>query len=65
MREIASTRNLSAQTIESHIISLYESGEIPLVKMMDFVELDIAKQVKAFLSDGQGLKDIKQSFEAL
>jgi len=62
--EISQQRELWVQTIESHIVSLYESWKIPLMKILSIVDVDTAKKVKSVASDDyEWLKDIKESLE--
>jgi len=66
--EISKERWLWVQTIESHIVHLYLQWEISLMKVLDIVSLDHAKQVKqalrrdAILEEVQ-LRPIKESLE--
>lgn len=66
--EISKTRALSPQTIESHILRLYESSDIPLTKLLDFVNFDYLKEVRSciigiFSLDSVKLKEIKEDLE--
>lgn len=63
LKEIAASRELSRQTVESHIVNLYESGKISLLEVLGMIDLDDAKSVKEVSSEGKGLKDIKENLE--
>jgi len=66
--EISKTRELSLQTIESHIISLYKDSEIALMKILDLTDFSSAKTIKEILNqdailENIELKSIKQDLE--
>nr|MDD3720508.1 RecQ family ATP-dependent DNA helicase [Candidatus Gracilibacteria bacterium] len=53
IEEIATQRELTKQTIEGHIVSLYSLGKIPLQKIMKISELEKLKFIKDFLLNSQ------------
>lgn len=63
LRKIAKKRELSLQTIESHIIELYKRGSISLMQILNMISLDNAKMVKWVLWEWEWLKDIKEALE--
>ncbi len=65
LQEISKTREISLQTIEQHIIHLYESGELSLFEILKLSELEKLKTVKLLvesdaLIDNLALKPIKE-----
>lgn len=64
LRDIAKQRELSLQTIESHIISLYKSDKISLLEILKMINLSTAKLVKeASIWVTEWLKDVKTKLE--
>jgi len=56
------------QTIESHIVTLYERGDISLIEVMNLIDFDNAKIIKTSLEsdailEQAELKPIKQKLE--
>ena len=63
--EIAAGRNLWVQTIESHITTLYQQGQISLLKIMELIDFKNAKIIKEIITgEEDGLKEIKDALES-
>lgn len=61
LEEIAKTREVTLQTIQSHIIKLYEFDKIQLNKIMSYTSMEKLNQVKEKITwEGQKLSEIKQ-----
>ncbi len=70
LKEISLSRWLWLQTIENHVIKLYESWQYSLLKILDLVDLDQLKKVKEALESdailqATELKPIKEKLESL
>lgn len=67
--EIATERQLGKQTIETHVVKLYESWKYTLLQLLDLVELEKLKIVKDVLASDailevKELKPIKEKLES-
>lgn len=68
LKEIPKLRGLWAMTIESHIIKLYEDGQLSLMDIMKLIKLSNIKKIKEIINDKFGwnsetLKPIKDELE--
>ena len=68
LKEISLERWLGLQTIEGHVVKLYESWEYSLLKVLDLVDLDELKKVKEVIDSEvileiTELKPIKEKLE--
>lgn len=68
-QEISLERGLGLQTIESHIVKLYSSGQLTLLQIMKHTDIVNLKAVKHTLGseniiEETGLKNIKEKLEA-
>ncbi len=68
VNEISKERWLWVQTIESHIVQLYQQGDISLMKVLELVSVQHWKMVKAAtqsvaILENMQLKPIKQALE--
>jgi uncharacterized protein YpbB len=51
LEEIAKTRELWLQTIETHIVKLYEFWKLSLAEILKFSELEKLKSIKKIVQD--------------
>ena len=62
--EIALERELGISTIESHISSLYISGELGLEKIMSLIDFESAKKLKPIIAENtEGLRSIRDIYQ--
>ncbi|MCH8518196.1 RecQ family ATP-dependent DNA helicase [Candidatus Gracilibacteria bacterium] len=65
LSEIATLRKLTPQTIESHVIKLYESKKLPLAQVLELTHFNNIKAISQVLTEEeQGLKEIKEIIES-
>ena len=53
LKEIASKRNLTVQTVEGHIVDLYQNSQINLQLILNFTEFETLKIIKPYCSEGE------------
>ena len=62
LQEIATQRNLTVQTIEGHLIDLYQNSQISLQIVLNFTEFETLKIIKPYWSeDNRKLSDVKNA----
>ena len=62
LQEIATQRNLTVQTIEGHLIDLYQNSQVSLQVVLNFTEFETLKIIKPYWSeDDTKLSDVKNA----
>lgn len=69
LREIATIRDIGLQTIEDHIIELYSTGKLPLLRILSLVDLKTIKLIVTIINNSfsgkvEKLKEVKEKWES-